>query len=147
MHLPQIHCKGTPHQIGLAHGTAAKLQISRSIAFYTTFFQTTTGQSWSQVLSTAQTFVPQIQAKWPDYWDEIVGIAKGSGQSELSILALNVRTEVAFGQALTDGCTAASWLTGDASYLGQNWDWNVDQQENLVLLTIEPSDDNGKRNP
>lgn len=73
------------------------------------------------------------------------GIAHGSSQPVHSILALNIRTEIAFGYApqLTDGCTAASWLTEKRSWLGQNWDWNPEQQENLVLLTIMPTASHG----
>ena len=53
----------------------------------------------------------------------------------LSILALNVRTEIAYGLA-RDGCTAISWKTDTSSFLAQNWDWQEEQQENLINLNI-----------
>ncbi|KAI4133226.1 MAG: hypothetical protein LQ338_000284 [Usnochroma carphineum] len=53
-----------------------------------------------------------------------------------SILALNVRTEIAFGM-FSDGCTALSWTNGDTSILAQNWDWQEEQKHNLVLLHVE----------
>lgn len=83
-----------------------------------------------------------------------VGIADGSKRSLLDIIALNVRTEIAFGQ-FSDGCTSLSWKTEKRSLLGQNWDvrvsnsfpiseyeltywkWETEQKKNLVLLTIE----------
>lgn len=52
------------------------------------------------------------------------------------ILAINVRTEIAFG-LFSDGCTALSWTTEDESFLAQNWDWQEAQKGNLILLTIE----------
>lgn len=64
------------------------------------------------------------------------GIADGAESDFESILALNVRTEIAFGM-VSDGCTALSWKTSDASFLAQNWDWRYDQAENIVCLAIE----------
>jgi isopenicillin-N N-acyltransferase-like protein len=49
------------------------------------------------------------------------GIADGAGVALLSIVALNVRTEINFG-LFSDGCTALSWHTEKRAYLGQNWD-------------------------
>ena len=53
----------------------------------------------------------------------------------LSILALNVRTEIAFGLA-RDGCTALYRKTDSSSFLAQNWDWQEEQQKNLINLNI-----------
>ena len=53
----------------------------------------------------------------------------------MAILALNVRTEVAYGMS-QDGCTAISWKTpSGASFLAQNWDWQEEQKPNLIKLT------------
>ena len=60
------------------------------------------------------------------------------------ILALNVRTEIAYGM-FSDGCTALSWHSSSHSnsttespkaLLAQNWDWRAPQLANLVHLTI-----------
>ena len=53
------------------------------------------------------------------------GVAKGAGVTFPDILALNVRTEVAFGN-FSDGCTAFSWKGLESSILAQNWDWNTE---------------------
>jgi hypothetical protein len=55
---------------------------------------------------------------------KFLGIADGSGTELLDIIALNVRTEIAFGQ-FSDGCTSLSWKTEKRSFLGQNWDVSV----------------------
>lgn len=79
-----------------------------------------------------------IRRKWPAYLQEMSGscypssmrprliclfegIATGAGVDLADILAINVRTEITFG-LFSDGCTALSWLTDDASFLAQNWD-------------------------
>lgn len=64
-----------------------------------------------------------------------LGIANGANVPYLSILAMNVRTEIAYGLA-RDGCTAVFWKTDTSSFLAQNWDWQQEQQENLINLNI-----------
>ena len=53
------------------------------------------------------------------------GLAEGAGQPFLSILALNVRTEIAYGMEKkkeNDGCTALSYYSDGSAFLAQNWD-------------------------
>ena len=64
-----------------------------------------------------------------------VGISEGSHVPVRSILALNVRTEIAYGM-FDDGCTVLSWKTKDTNFLAQNWDWQQEQKENLIKLCI-----------
>lgn len=54
-------------------------------------------------------------------------------------MALNVRTEIAFGM-FSDGCTALSWKSEETSILAQNWDWQEEQKDNLIHLRIERND-------
>ena len=63
------------------------------------------------------------------------GIASGAEVSYHSILALNVRTEIAYGMS-KDGCTALFWRNEQSAFLAQNWDWQEEQQENLINLNI-----------
>ncbi|KAL8963843.1 MAG: hypothetical protein Q9183_004911, partial [Haloplaca sp. 2 TL-2023] len=62
-------------------------------------------------------------------------VAEGAGVSLSSILALNVRTEIAFGM-FADGCTALAWKSSSGSFLAQNWDWQQEQKDNLIRLRI-----------
>lgn len=75
--------------------------------------------------SFALKYQPYLDANVPQYVTEMRGIAEGAGVKYEDILALNVRTEVAFG-AFNDGCTALSWKSGATSILAQNWDWNTE---------------------
>lgn len=65
-------------------------------------------------------------------------MADGAGVDLDSIVALNVRTEIAYGM-LSDGCTAFTWKTSDDSFIGQNWDWRTEQTPNIISLAIEQS--------
>jgi isopenicillin-N N-acyltransferase-like protein len=108
-------------QIGHQHGTFAKIEVERSITFYTSVFQTKSKKSWPQVRETALIFANQIKQRWSSYYQEMQGLAAGAGVDVLDIVALNVRTEIAFGE-FSDGCTAMAWHTEKRAFLGQNWD-------------------------
>lgn len=60
-------------QIGLQHGSAARRQISRCIAFYASLFRQSAGKSWDQVRELAMAFEPSIAKKWPAYLEEMKG--------------------------------------------------------------------------
>lgn len=139
----EITCKGSPYevsfpqfqtsllakslnhrntQIGHQHGSLAASRIKGSISFYSALFLQTTNLTWNQVQTTALDFRPIIQQNWPEYLEEMRGIADGAKTTLADILALNVRTEINFG-LFSDGCTALSWLCEDgSSILAQNWD-------------------------
>lgn len=98
---------------------------------------------WSEVTPWAQQYMPYLTTSWPHYVSEMQGVAAGAGVPFLDILAMNVRTEIAFG-TFSDGCTALSWKgqsgSTSTSLLAQNWDWNTQQSENLISLRLAPSD-------
>ncbi|KZV96625.1 AAT-domain-containing protein [Exidia glandulosa HHB12029] len=134
-----VHCSGTPYEIGHTHGTAARAQVEGSIAFYADFFKETAKLDWPRVRATAVEFEPVIRHKWPAYLEEMRGIADGAGVELADVLALNVRTEIAFG-LFSDGCTMLAWHSTQASdpaYIAQNWDWRTEQRANLIALSIE----------
>ncbi|KAL4911380.1 hypothetical protein BDW74DRAFT_164892 [Aspergillus multicolor] len=126
---------GLLNQIGNQHGKAASAQIERCIHFYSGMFQQSSSLLWNDVLDLASGFAEKILSSWPEYYEEMEGIADGAGRSTLDIIALNVRTEIAFG-CFSDGCTSLSWQTEERSFLAQNWDWLPAQKENLVALEI-----------
>lgn len=80
---------------------------------------------WDEVKSFALRYHHHLASHFPDYVLEMEGVAKGAGVSYADILALNVRTEIAFG-AFSDGCTALSVHGEGKGLLAQNWDWNTE---------------------
>ncbi|KAK2739572.1 hypothetical protein FQN57_006534 [Myotisia sp. PD_48] len=100
--------------------------------------------NWPTACNHSLKFVPMIERQFPEYMQEIKGIAQGSGTSVEDILALNVRTEIAYGM-FSDGCTAFSWASEGEYFLAQNWDWEPEQAPNLISLHINQSQ-HGKPN-
>ncbi|KAL3486474.1 acyl-coenzyme A:6-aminopenicillanic acid acyl-transferase-domain-containing protein [Aspergillus germanicus] len=135
MTIKQIVCSGSPYEIGFTHGIEAAPEIERAIAFYAKLFIKHSRLNWAQVRDLASEFDDLIKVKWPRYYQELQGIADGSKRHLVDILALNVRTEIVFGQ-FSDGCTSLYYQGSDYAYQGQNWDWSEEQGVNLVQLTI-----------
>ncbi|MCJ1308248.1 hypothetical protein MMC25_001901 [Agyrium rufum] len=130
-----VHCKGEPLQIGLQHGESATEAIKRSILFYSKLFEENCKLEWDDVCQVASKFLPFLRQEWPWLCEEMNGVAQGAGVPFLSILAINVRTEIAYGM-FSDGCTSVAWKTNTESFLAQNWDWQSEQTENLIHLRI-----------
>lgn len=116
-----VSCNGTPYEIGVQHGSQAKVPIQRCLEFYKGLFQRKSQMSWPVVRQFALEYQPFLGQNFPDYIQEMQGVAEGAGVEYADILALNVRTEIAFG-AFSDGCTAFY----QDGVLAQNWDWNTE---------------------
>lgn len=69
----QIHCSGTPFEIGFKHGKEAKEQVARSITFYAGLFKETAKLEWPKVQAIALEFEPVLRQKWPAYLEEMEG--------------------------------------------------------------------------
>lgn len=104
---------------------------------------------WDDVTHEASKYVTPLQASCPRYLEELEGLAAGAGVPFLSILALNVRTEITFGlftspthpaytDPPSDGCTSFGLLerSSGRSFLAQNWDWQPAQAANLIVCHV-----------
>ncbi|KAF9870925.1 hypothetical protein CkaCkLH20_11597 [Colletotrichum karsti] len=141
----EIHCSGTPYEIGRKHGLEARDRVHGSLAFYGGLFKTTCNLDWPSVCEEASKYVATLERLCPKYFGEIRGIAEGAEVGLLDVVALNVRTEINFGlftkqpslPIQSDGCTSlAVRTTKEGSWLAQNWDWMVEQSPNLIACHI-----------
>ena len=78
-----IICPGPrPHDIGLQHGSAAAVEIQRSIAFYKDLFRRTAGLGWEDVINLAKRFDEchagseerRGRGRWGEWREEMIGI-------------------------------------------------------------------------
>jgi isopenicillin-N N-acyltransferase-like protein len=101
--------------------------------------------TWPQVRLEAVKFLPILQQPaWMPLVEEMRGVADGASLDLEDILALNVRTEIAYGM-FSDGCTAFSWKVGEKSFIAQNWDvgfitaWHSETSIGLMPNSGRPS--------
>ncbi|KAA8906852.1 hypothetical protein TRICI_005091 [Trichomonascus ciferrii] len=142
MSVPEIRVKGSPYEIGFGHGSQAKDRVRRSIEFYTAYFKDMANVSWDEVRRVSLEFRPSIEQRFPELFEELRGLAEGAGLPLADVMALNVRTEIAFGLQITqatDGCTAMYWRASPKEvFLAQNWDWKEAQADALIALNAAP---------
>lgn len=136
--LQRLELAGTPYERGVTHGTEFADEIETNLEIYLDVFEYK-GTDRETVYEQAEEFVPLIEDQNEAYFEEMEGIAEGSGRSIEDITILNARYEVmysAFKQAADeldgedaapDACTAfgaqPETTENEHTFIGQNWDW------------------------
>lgn len=139
---PYIKVSGSAHECGVKYGEAAKKQIRHNVDYYLGLWSRICGMTKSDALKKASTTADPIKRYDAGIYDEIEGIAEGSGSKLEEILALNTRYELLFSQVklASDGCTALAALPdatmGGHTLLAQNWDYRPGVKEGCVTLEI-----------
>jgi isopenicillin-N N-acyltransferase-like protein len=131
-----IGIAGTPHERGVMHGRILRDEIADVLVFYRDIFK----RPEAEVLELAAAFQRTITEFNIDYIDEIQGIAEGSGQDPLWIVALNARTEILAQNKnnFVNECTSLCFP--GPSILGQTWDWGKPLEALCVVMHIRRSD-------
>lgn len=145
--IPTVRVEGGPRERGRQYGESARELVRRSIEAYEGVFAHYAGWDWQTVGEHAQRYVAPIEALWPQYVEEIRGIAEGAAVEFADVMAINTRTEVLFAAkaaqagthaTLPPECSAFAALpeaTADGGTLmGQNWDWLLHSVDTCILL-------------
>jgi isopenicillin-N N-acyltransferase like protein len=147
MTIPTIKLSGSPYDIGLKHGQAAKNQIKNNVKFYFKLWNYFSGTTKTDVINDIKKFIPYIERFDPSLLEEIEGIAAGSEMSFEEILALNSRWELNYAytpstktKAIFGGCTSYALMPSETdnqhTYIGQNWDYKATIKNGCALLMI-----------
>lgn len=127
---------------GIAYGSAAADLIERAIGYYRVGFARQAGLTWEQVAERTQPWRDLIEQDFPEYLQEMAGIAEGAGVGLADIVALNCRGEIMYDNWFrrVDDCTSFSLSRGAAGdghvYAGQNWDWRHAVRDMVVVLKV-----------
>jgi isopenicillin-N N-acyltransferase like protein len=144
--LPSVRVEGGPHERGRQYGEGARELVQRSVEAYEGVFAHYAGWDWPTVGEHALRYVAPVEAVWPQYLEEMRGIAEGAGVAFTDILSINARTEVLFAAkaahagngALPHECSAFAVLpeasADGRTLMGQNWDWLLHSVDTCILL-------------
>jgi isopenicillin-N N-acyltransferase like protein len=146
--LPLLDLRGGPREQGLQHGTAARERIASNVSLYQQRFREWSGVSQEEINRRAEAYRSVIERASPDYAAAMEGIAAGSGQELVDIVALNVRYEILYSEFArvgmrhlpappsSGGCTSFAIRPNGAAnghlLIGQNWDWLPEVQGAVV---------------
>ncbi|OIW30902.1 isopenicillin-N N-acyltransferase [Coniochaeta ligniaria NRRL 30616] len=138
MTMKRLTLRGSPREIGAQYGAAAREEILFSIDSYKDIFHQTAGTTWDQSCQSALRWLPVLREKCPDIVEEMEALAAAAGVDFPSILALNLRSEIALTH-YSDGCTAIGQSYEGKTFIAQNWDWMDSQSRALLGLEVRPS--------
>ena len=143
--LPLLKLKGSPREMGLEHGRTMKNEIEHNLEVYFKRFKGETKLTRDQVLDRAGKYSKAVRETAPAYMETMEGVASGSKNDLLEIVALNVRYELMYSQYSklgtaavnkADGCTAFGIMPEMSkdghALLAQNWDW-IPEVEGVFL--------------
>lgn len=142
---PLIRVKGSHRAIGQQLGEALKQQIihSRDIA-QGLIEHLSSGLilKWEGAVIQAQKYLPFAQERFPQYVDEILGMAEGSGVGFKDLFVLTTFEAVTADALHLSKCTSIAInndLTTDGHVmLGHNEDWTPEDEMDLALVHVTP---------
>jgi len=140
---PYIKVSGSAHDCGVKYGKVAKKQIRHNVDYYLGIWTRICEMTEKEALKKAATTADPIRKYDAGIYEEIEGIAEGSGSKLDEILAINSRYELLFSQVkvVPGECTAFAMLpnatTCGHTLLAQNWDYRPGVKEGCVTLEIK----------
>lgn len=151
--IPSLSHSGSPRERGRAHGKKFGDEVKENLDLYLNVFEHK-GSDRETVYNQAERFVEIINEENEEYFEEMSGIAEGSGLTIEEITILNARYEVMYsalkketadpgmGTQRPDACTSFGIqpeITGTGhTYLGQNMDWLPSL--NMLVMEIQRED-------
>jgi len=130
--IEQFETSGSHYEVGFAIGQRFADQIRRSLDTYPflqertlPYHRTPEGQARYQQL------LELHQARYPDYFAELEGIADGAECSSEALFLVNMRGEY---RGYLRGCSDCALVTDDAALIGHNEDGSPAFRGNMYLI-------------
>jgi isopenicillin-N N-acyltransferase-like protein len=120
--------------MGLAIGRAAREKISRAVDYYRlVLVEEGLPEGWVLPAS----YLEAAGEDFPGYVEEIMGMARGSGQDFETLFLLN-SLEEALTKPAPSACTSLGLLREGEAYLGHNEDWYREDSHHAILIHGRP---------
>ncbi len=85
-----IHLYGTAFERGVKYGEISRSDLDEALQIIEVYCKNTVGKSWKHFVDLAATkYMPNVRDAYPEIYDEIRGIAAGSGRTVEEIIAWN----------------------------------------------------------
>jgi isopenicillin-N N-acyltransferase-like protein len=144
-HLSLIRIKGSPRELGQQQGESARPQILRALDRYRQIIPKATKLNWEEARRESLKFLPYGEEAFPQFVEEIHGIAEGSGVDFEELWILNCYEGLTEVQQQVWGCTSLAirndLTANDHVLLAHNEDWHSMDRDSVYLVHAEP--DNG----
>lgn len=142
--VPIIEVRGSPHERGRQQGEAARPEVLRAMERYRDILPQAIGLSWDAGMREARKFLPYGEEAFPQFVEEVRGIAEGAGISFEEAWTLNCYEGLTEAREQMWGCTSIAVrddLTTDGHVLlAHNEDWTSVDKDHVYLVRSEPDD-------
>ncbi len=146
--IPIVHVKGSHLQMGQQIGEAMRDQVQLSVENARRLIDETYDTfelDWKGALIQAKKYLPFAQERYPQYVDEMLGMAQGAGVSADDLAVLNAMEAVTMDALHLTKCTSmavSEERTADGHVLAaHNEDWLPEDEANVYLIHAEPEKD------
>lgn len=146
--LPIIHVQGSHLEIGRQIGESMRPQIRHSVENAKTLIQKASDHlqlTWDGAIIQAKKYIPFAEERFPQYVDEMKGIAEGANVSYDAIRVINAMEAVTSDALHLTKCTSfAVNQTNTANenvLVAHNEDWIPDDEPDVFLIHAKPSDE------
>lgn len=145
---PFIKVSGNHYEIGCQIGEACAAQIKHSLENARTLIGDTYNVlelTWEGAKNQARKYMPFAQERYPQYVEELHGIAAGSGTDADDIAVLNAMEAVTMDALHLTKCTSFAVngeRTADGHVLvAHNEDWLPEDEEDVYIVHVSPNDE------
>jgi isopenicillin-N N-acyltransferase-like protein len=142
--LPIIDVRGGPSQRGREQGEGAKALIHTAMDRYREILPSICQCSWEGVVHKARSFLPPTQEAFPDFIQELEGIAEGAHVPLEDIWVLNCYQELLEMEKRSPSCTSLvvgkNHTSNGHVTLAHNEDWLSADRDTVYLVRAQPED-------
>ena len=149
--LKVIRLAGTSYDIGYQHGQTLKAEIDDVYRKWKSILEADfnmPADDFIRAFLNETAFADAIKTHTPALWDEVRGLAKGSGQSTEDVLAFQLMDEIWVRKDSLDHASAdhhcsgigVPAMNGQPAYVAQNMDLGTWMEGYQVVMRINPDD-------
>jgi isopenicillin-N N-acyltransferase-like protein len=145
---PLVEVQGTHREMGCQIGEACREQVQHSIENAHLLIDqsySTLGLTWDGATVQSKKYLPFADERYPQYVDEMRGIAEGANASFEDVMVLNVMEAVTMDALHLTRCTSMAVneeRTADGHVLAaHNEDWVPEDENDVYVISAKPRDD------
>ena len=145
---PLVRVSGSHLQIGQQIGQACTLQVRRSIESAKSLIASAYEElllDWEGAIIQARKYMPFVQEHYPQYVEELIGIAEGADIPFDDLAVLNVMEAVTMDALHLNKCTSMAVndeRTADGNVLiAHNEDWLPEDEADVYVVHATPDDE------
>lgn len=146
--IPLIDVKGTHREIGRQIGEACQAQIQHHLQNTQALIANSydvLALTWEGAQIQARKYMPFVQEVYPQYAEEMMGIAEGAGLAFDDVAVINALEAVTMDALHLSKCTSMAVneeRTADGHVLvAHNEDWLPEDEEDVYLVRADPDDE------